>query len=234
MIRSSYDNNLLFQTHIMNRTEAIDALTAAELVELSLEERIEQLEIMLCEDWSDDPEWQALPREIRQEFHDGALRFSASDCRYDAVLLLWLRGRFAAATNEFLRDQLRSSGNDVLEVVGTPAPREACPCCGARTLGQRGDYDICPVCWWEDDGQDNPQADIVMGGPNYHQSLTQARVNVLIHGISDPNRGDLRVLQHPMEMYERGRHFMFANDGRRIREQNTAWESSEFCREIDG
>jgi hypothetical protein len=28
----------------------------------------------------------------------------------------------------------------------------ACPCCGYRTLPGRGDYDLCPVCGWEDDG----------------------------------------------------------------------------------
>ena len=26
-----------------------------------------------------------------------------------------------------------------------------CPCCGHRTLPSRGEYDICPVCFWEDD-----------------------------------------------------------------------------------
>lgn len=27
----------------------------------------------------------------------------------------------------------------------------ACPCCGCLTLEERGGYDICPVCFWEDD-----------------------------------------------------------------------------------
>lgn len=27
-----------------------------------------------------------------------------------------------------------------------------CPCCGYRTLPSLGDYELCPVCWWEDDG----------------------------------------------------------------------------------
>ncbi len=26
-----------------------------------------------------------------------------------------------------------------------------CLCCGYRTLPARGDYDICPVCFWEDE-----------------------------------------------------------------------------------
>lgn len=27
----------------------------------------------------------------------------------------------------------------------------ACPCCGCLTLDERGGYDICEVCFWEDD-----------------------------------------------------------------------------------
>ncbi len=26
-----------------------------------------------------------------------------------------------------------------------------CLCCGYKTLSARGDYDICPVCFWEDE-----------------------------------------------------------------------------------
>src|SRR5882724_10609169 len=52
-----------------------------------------------------------------------------------------------------------------------------CPCCHYKTLGERGGYDICPVCFWEDDGQDNDDAatDRVFG-PN-QISLKQAREN---------------------------------------------------------
>ena len=52
-----------------------------------------------------------------------------------------------------------------------------CPCCHNVTLGERGAWEICPVCFWEDDGQDDPRADEVWGGPNYELSLTAAREN---------------------------------------------------------
>jgi hypothetical protein len=44
-------------------------------------------------------------------------------------------------------------------------------------LAERGGYEICPVCWWEDDGQDVHNADEVWGGPNGRLSLTGARRN---------------------------------------------------------
>ena len=57
-----------------------------------------------------------------------------------------------------------------------------CPCCGCRTLGERGTFEICPVCFWEDDGQDEHDADVVRGGPNVALSLTLARRNYLQFG----------------------------------------------------
>lgn len=55
--------------------------------------------------------------------------------------------------------------------------RFTCPCCGYPTLCQRRGYEICRLCWWEDDGQDDPYADEVWGGPNHDYSLTEARHN---------------------------------------------------------
>ncbi|WP_197093378.1 CPCC family cysteine-rich protein [Nonomuraea sp. SBT364] len=61
----------------------------------------------------------------------------------------------------------------------------ACPCCRYVTLDERGGSEICPVCFWEDDGQDDPDADVVLGGPNGGLSLTQARRNFLAFGACE-------------------------------------------------
>ncbi|MFF2012794.1 CPCC family cysteine-rich protein [Streptomyces sp. NPDC058195] len=55
----------------------------------------------------------------------------------------------------------------------------ACPCCHERTLERRADFEICPECGWEDDGQDDADAHIVRGGPNGRLSLKQARLDYL-------------------------------------------------------
>ncbi|MEU3738492.1 CPCC family cysteine-rich protein [Streptomyces sp. NPDC032198] len=64
----------------------------------------------------------------------------------------------------------------------------ACPCCRFVTLRERGWYEICPVCFWEDDGQDDHDADEVRGGPNRGLSLTEARQNYKDIGASDARR----------------------------------------------
>jgi len=59
--------------------------------------------------------------------------------------------------------------------------RYNCPCCGYPTLEERQSWEICCLCDWEDDGQDDPYADQVWGGPNQDYSLTQARQNFRNH-----------------------------------------------------
>ena len=59
-----------------------------------------------------------------------------------------------------------------------------CPCCGCKTLPERGAFNICPVCFWEDDGQDDEDADEVLGGPNGDLSLSQGRLNYKAFGAS--------------------------------------------------
>lgn len=59
-----------------------------------------------------------------------------------------------------------------------------CPCCGHKTLRERGGFEVCAVCYWEDDGQDDADADVVKGGPNGGLSLTQGRANFRAFGAS--------------------------------------------------
>jgi hypothetical protein len=72
----------------------------------------------------------------------------------------------------------------------------ACPCCGYLTLDSRGDYEICAVCFWEDDGQVEDDADVVRGGPNGALSLTQARQNFTEIGACE--RAMLRNVRDPL------------------------------------
>ena len=65
--------------------------------------------------------------------------------------------------------------------------RYRCPCCHYKTLEERGGYEICPVCGWEDDGQDDGDADTIRGGPNGMLSLTLARKNYIEFGAASEN-----------------------------------------------
>ncbi|MGZ5842559.1 MAG: CPCC family cysteine-rich protein [Xanthobacteraceae bacterium] len=58
-----------------------------------------------------------------------------------------------------------------------PTKSFRCPCCKFKTLHGRGNYEVCCVCYWEDDGQDEADAELVLGGPNGNLSLRQAQIN---------------------------------------------------------
>lgn len=68
--------------------------------------------------------------------------------------------------------------------------RGRCPCCNYRTLSKEayGEYPVCPVCFWEDDGTRTPEAYSL---PN-HMTLAQGRKNFKEIGACDEN-GKLHV-----------------------------------------
>lgn len=45
---------------------------------------------------------------------------------------------------------------------------------------------LCPVCWWEDDGQEDEDASEVRLTVNGHLSLTEARNSYASCGAADP------------------------------------------------
>ena len=58
------------------------------------------------------------------------------------------------------------------------------------------------MCFWEDDGQDDHDAEEVRGGPNGCLSLAVARVNFKKNGASDPKF--LPNVRPPTEDKKRG------------------------------
>lgn len=71
-----------------------------------------------------------------------------------------------------------------------------CPCCGCRTLDAPGALLLCPVCWWEDDGQEDEDAGDVRLTVNGVLSLDEARKHYLECGASHPSF--LRYVRKPL------------------------------------
>jgi Cysteine-rich CPCC len=64
--------------------------------------------------------------------------------------------------------------------------RFRCPCCGYKTLDAPAAMVLCPVCWWEDDGQEDRDAQEVRLTVNGQLSLAQARENYARFGAAHP------------------------------------------------
>jgi hypothetical protein len=64
--------------------------------------------------------------------------------------------------------------------------RYRCPCCGYKTLDAPGALQLCPVCWWEDDGQEDRDASEVRLTVNGQLSLNEARAYFTEFGAAHP------------------------------------------------
>jgi Cysteine-rich CPCC len=74
-----------------------------------------------------------------------------------------------------------------------------CDCCDYFTLDTKGHWEICPVCFWEDEawGLNKPDHE---SGANHGLTLRQARENFARLGASSA-----RWLQHVLPAEARGR-----------------------------
>lgn len=77
------------------------------------------------------------------------------------------------------------------------AVRYRCPCCGSRTLSAPASMDLCPVCWWEDDGQEDGDASEVRLTVNGDLSLSDAREHYRLCGASHPRF--IGYVRHPQD-----------------------------------
>jgi hypothetical protein len=80
--------------------------------------------------------------------------------------------------------------------------RLACPSCGYPTIDGRGDFDICSVCDWEDDGQDDDDADDVRGGPNSDLSLIDSRLRIGTFLVELARKMGGTINSNPMEVLQ--------------------------------
>jgi hypothetical protein len=212
----------------VDRKFAIEKLALKDLGKKDRQWREDELYCISVSDLDQDQRWLKLPAQLRDELvanRDDDIR-DPENSRFDPVLALAIQAGYTGATNAYLERRLGEIGEGGIAVVGTIEELVSCPCCGLQTLQHRGDYEICRVCWWEDDGQDNARANEVFGGPNGQQSLTRGRVNFLVHGLYDPQRVDLAQLANPADMYQVGRVFIIDRARSVISEPGADWEAA--------
>ena len=165
----------------LTRQAAIAKLVNHELTRLSAAMR----EDVLLDWWSLDakhPEFAALSVALQQELsRSNEPEAPAAADRYDPLILLGLRAGYVGVCNAYLASRL---GLDADQVVGEPEKLQPCPCCDYQTLRERGEYSICPVCFWEDTGAEEGYS-----SPN-HMTLAQARQNFKEFGAC--SRKDLK------------------------------------------
>lgn len=122
-----------------------------------------------------------LPKALQHELISGKMPENTLDRKYDPLLMDGMHERYAGVKNCYLLSYLHKCGIEVSEITGKPHTLFACPCCHYQTLTTQAAYDICMVCFWEDDGASEPDD---YSSPN-HMSVAQGQTNFANCGACD-------------------------------------------------
>lgn len=161
----------------LTATEAIERLSAHHLPSLDAAARASHLLNWWGID-NDDREFATLSPALQQQLEsEPEPPHDVQNPRYDELLLIALRAHYHGVSHHYLMRCLREAGLGDYRVSPTTEQLEPCPCCAYRTLSARGEYEVCDLCHWEDDGSHAPD---VYSGPN-HMSLAQAREHFARH-----------------------------------------------------
>lgn len=95
------------------------------------------------------------------------------------LLRVFLQQRFGTYTNSYIEKFVLERGGWYITINSPDVALFSCPCCNYNTLDEIGDYDICRVCYWEDDGTSDINKH---SGPN-RMSLKEARLNFKQYGV---------------------------------------------------
>lgn len=76
-----------------------------------------------------------------------------------------------------------------------------CFICGHRTLDERCDWDICPVCLWEDDVLVTDNED-VKSPANKGMLVSEAQANFMMYGASTKERQGRARVAGPDEPFD--------------------------------
>ena len=162
---------------IISREDAMTLLAWQKLLTMHPEKRKDIVaEILIESDKADD--------EIEDAHVDGP--------EYNHDIVDYLRTGLLNVTNEFIAEDLKELYHHDIGIDGAPLIYAPCPCCGYRTVEESGAYDVCPNCYWEDDGNEDPTKYSSVN----HLTLQQGRDNYKQMGASDPAYIDI-VNKHP-------------------------------------
>jgi hypothetical protein len=123
----------------------------------------------------EDPGFETLPDDLNARIANGLEEFSSDDLMYEPLVQIGVRDSLIGVTKSILLNAL----DWVTKVEGDVEPLDECCCCGYKALSKRREYNVCPVCFWEDDGTESDEA---YSSPN-HLTLGEGKRNFQGRGV---------------------------------------------------
>ncbi|MCS3533027.1 CPCC family cysteine-rich protein [Chryseobacterium sp. JUb7] len=93
-------------------------------------------------------------------------------------LFEYIRDRYSGIKLSYIEEKIRNFYQLSINVSGAPKELFTCFCCNYKTILERGNYQICKVCFWEDDGGN----DLSKYSHVNHMTLNEAKNNFKIKG----------------------------------------------------
>ena len=144
---------------LKTRASVIEELTQIILSQANYEER----ELIINNNWGlSEDEFKDLnyPTELKEEM----LNFNWSQNNvmsklYEPLIKKVIFDELSDNTNSKLEKMYFDAVGEKIEIIDKEIKVNeeklfCCPCCHNKTLSERGQYYICPICDWEDDGID--------------------------------------------------------------------------------
>lgn len=91
----------------------------------------------------------------------------------------YLKEKYIGLKVSYINEQIKNLYQFPLAVIGNPKILSTCPCCSYKTILEKGNYEICPICFWEDDGS-NDESRYSQAN---HMTLQDAKDNFIIKGV---------------------------------------------------
>jgi hypothetical protein len=104
-----------------------------------------------------------------------------SEIQKSVIVRAYISNNLKWVLNKYLMFSIRSYTNVEVIVIGKEPKLYICNCCGFESLQKYGEYCICEVCYWEDDGSSKNEKYSSVN----HMTLESAKKNFLHLGIID-------------------------------------------------
>ncbi len=170
----------------MKRKEAIIKIAELKISNLNKHERAGYLIGLWSIDKADE-EFHSLPDALKKEMEENEEYGNPANKKYNPLILKALIYKFKGVRNEYIERVFNQLTNREVLVKEEIEKFESCPCCGYKTLEERNAWNICKVCYWEDDGIEDLD---VRSGPN-RMTLRKAKENYKEFGACEK-----RFIQH--------------------------------------
>jgi len=136
----------------MQRIEAIKIVSQEQLKFLDKDARKSHILNWWVLD-EDDIEFTILSKSLQAEIlANEDFKEDPTDTKYDELIMLGLSAQYKGVRNEFIALCINSVMKQNHVVTSDVEKLYPCPCCSYCTLEVLGEYEICPLCSWEDDG----------------------------------------------------------------------------------